>query len=81
MSQSEVAANYFVDVGTTENVYLWRNYMKKGKKIYTKNCKAGLTKDMWYTLSVMKAKLGKPKAQIIREAIAEYYVTHMSNNA
>lgn len=50
--------------------------MKKSKKRFTKRCQAGLTKEMWVMLSELKAKLGKSKARIIREALAEYYERH-----
>lgn len=49
---------------------------KKSKKIYTKSCKAGVTKEMWMILTELKIRLGKSKAQIIREALTEYYERH-----
>lgn len=52
---------------------------KRRKKKYTKSCKAGLTKDMWVTLTEMKVALGISKARIIREALREYYERHMSD--
>lgn len=53
--------------------------MKKSKKKYTKSCRAGVTKEMWQLLAYMKIKLGMSKAQIIREALSEYYNNHVKN--
>lgn len=55
--------------------------VKRRKKKYTKSCRAGVTKDMWFMLTTMKIKLNKSKAQIIREALTEYYAAHVSADA